>query len=127
VLKKQSEGVIFAQCESFYSFMINNGMKNQKIVLFRLQTDLLLKAAFDEGKKVYLPRIDGQDGMSMIEIFSFDEIAAFPTNRWGIREPGRQGIRARDDALISADLDLIFVPGLAFDSKNRRLGRPYEI
>ena len=46
------------------------------------------------------------------------EIEAFPRNKWGIPEP--QGIAFSRDGL--PDIDLVIVPGVAFDSTCQRLG-----
>lgn len=48
-----------------------------------------------------------------------DEIQNFPKSNWGIPEPiALHGI-SRDDYRV---IDLVVVPGVAFDSQCRRLG-----
>ena len=47
------------------------------------------------------------------------DIAEFPRSNWGIAEPPRDDSRA--DAL-DARVDLVVVPGVAFDCDNGRLG-----
>jgi 5-formyltetrahydrofolate cyclo-ligase len=75
----------------------------------------LLTAALEAGKKVFAPRIEGEN----LVFYR----AASPSGPWqegplGIREP------APTEALAPADFPaLIIVPGLAFDRRGNRLGR----
>jgi 5-formyltetrahydrofolate cyclo-ligase len=75
----------------------------------------LLEAALGAGKKVFAPRIDGEE-LAFFRVFS-------PAGPWrdgpfGIREP------ASTEALAPADFPaLIAVPGLGFDREGNRLGR----
>ena len=48
----------------------------------------------------------------------------WPRNRWGIPEPPVSDDAADDDAVAKpGDIDLLVVPGLAFDAAGRRLGQ----
>ena len=91
-----------------------------------IDTDPLLKHCFADGKKVYLPRVvrrDNSEEMVMLETASFDEIYdadKFTESKWGIREPMLDG--ERQDAMHALHLDLILVPGVAFNAKLCRLG-----
>jgi len=61
--------------------------------------------------------------MAMLEAFSLADVDAFPPGRWKIPEPPRDGpprIEALED---SSHVDLVIVPGLAFDAQNGRLGQ----
>jgi len=86
-------------------------------------TDLL---RHDSGKICYVPLITEDDGtIKMFRIYDLNDLSSLRHNRWGIPEPtpfyddGAQTIpREQPD-----NLDLLIVPGLAFDSKGGRLGR----
>jgi len=85
----------------------------------------LLERIFADGKACYLPRVESvkDHTMSMLQAFSLADVDAFPPGRWKIPEPPRDG-PPRIDALEDAsDVDLVIVPGLAFDAKNGRLGQ----
>lgn len=54
-----------------------------------LRTTYLLRACFDAGKRVFLPRVCGQRAhhMHMYEARTLDEVQRWPRNAWGIPEP----------------------------------------
>lgn len=70
---------------------------------------------FQEGKTVCVPRIVGHD-LVPIEIAGLD-VAAMDVDGCGVRTP-RQG-----QPVLLDLLDLVVVPGLAFDASGQRLGR----
>lgn len=71
---------------------------------------------FQEGKTVCVPRMDWKERhMQAIEIRGFDD--AFEQRKHGVREP----ISGRP--IPTDEIELVLVPGLAFDSVGRRLGR----
>jgi 5-formyltetrahydrofolate cyclo-ligase len=80
-----------------------------------IDTAPLLEAAVEAGKKVFAPRIEGEN-LAFYRVFS-------PAGPWregpfGIREP------ASPAPLSPADFPaLIIVPGLGFDRQRNRLGR----
>ena len=86
-----------------------------------LDTAPILEAAFAANKRVFLPRVEDVKArdMAMVEAFSMADIDAFPRSNWGIAEPPRDD--NREDAL-AARVDLVVVPGVAFDAENGRLG-----
>lgn len=57
--------------------------------------------------------------MIMCEMGSLDEVHAMPKNKWGIPEPPAEG---REDGVYCGLIDLVLVPGVAFDSSTNRLG-----
>jgi 5-formyltetrahydrofolate cyclo-ligase len=73
--------------------------------------------AFQMGKTVCVPRVDwNRKDMHAVEVNSFDD-HVMETNEHGIRSP-------RDGRLVvPSTIDLIIVPGLAFDTSGHRLGR----
>mmetsp|Transcript_25492 Transcript_25492/g.35576 ORF Transcript_25492/g.35576 Transcript_25492/m.35576 type:complete len:115 (-) Transcript_25492:113-457(-) len=59
--------------------------------------------------------------MIMLEAKSIIDIQGFPRSKWQIPEPPKN--EGRENALDCEELDLIIVPGLAFDNKMRRCGQ----
>lgn len=72
--------------------------------------------AFQDGKSVCVPRMDWKfRRMTAVEIRGFDD--EFEQRQHGVREP----VSGR--AIPIEEIDLVIVPGLAFDPSCRRLGR----
>lgn len=62
--------------------------------------------------------------MEMLRIYDVEDLGALPSGMWGIREPeqarsGSQGLR---ENALDVGLDLILMPGVAFDRSFSRLG-----
>lgn len=76
----------------------------------------VLQDLLDRGAILCLPRIDWQDRTMVPAIVT--NLDGLVTGRHGIREPA-------EDAPVVApeDLDVILVPGIAFDERCNRLGR----
>ena len=87
-----------------------------------IQTNELIQHSFEVGKKVFIPKIIGSnpEDMIMIELKSFEEIDTFPKSKWGIPEP-EFDINSIDRFSLPL-IDMIIVPGVAFDYKCQRLG-----
>ena len=83
-----------------------------------LATGVAIEAALEEGKQVVVPWCDGED-LGLWRLASMDELEP---GTWGIPEPpaDRRGEPARRAAPEA--IDLVVVPGLAFDTRGRRLG-----
>lgn len=75
----------------------------------------LLEAALQAGKAVTLPRITGKRTMEAVRLSSLTDLV-----------PGKYGIKtvspARAETFPADQLDLIIVPGAAFDECGHRLG-----
>lgn len=81
-------------------------------------TRKLIQCALEKGKCVTVPSVDPvQNELIAVKINSLDEDLVPGT--YGILEP-RQSLRT---PFCMDDLDLVIVPGLAFDRSNYRLGR----
>lgn len=82
---------------------------------FRSEVDTvpMIRRALEEGKRVILPKVRGRE-LGLFEIVDYDRDMA--SGAWGIPEP-----RETKPANIS-DVELMVVPGLAFDLKGNRLG-----
>ncbi|HVX01749.1 MAG TPA: 5-formyltetrahydrofolate cyclo-ligase [Nitrososphaera sp.] len=77
-----------------------------------VRTALLMGIAKDQGKKVVLPRIEGNDMRFYEYDLSGDSLVE---GRFGIMEP-------TPEAKPVMHIDLLLVPGLAFDCKGNRIG-----
>jgi 5-formyltetrahydrofolate cyclo-ligase len=73
----------------------------------------MVRRALTEGKRVVLPRVRGRE-LALFGITDFDRDVA--PGAWGIPEP------ATGDPVGREQIDLIIVPGAAFDASGNRLG-----
>lgn len=105
--------------EIYTNFMNNELVKNAKSIAIYHSTDdevnttAIIYTLLQQGKEVSLPRVEDKI-MSMRII---DDIAFKYDKYFGIRQP------AKDSTIILAkDIDLLVVPGVAFDLSKNRLG-----
>ncbi|KFM24790.1 5-formyltetrahydrofolate cyclo-ligase [Auxenochlorella protothecoides] len=93
--------------------------------LREVQTESIVTAALKSCARVYVPRVlDRDSNMHFLRLQGLEELVQVPP--FGIREPPLTDAAGapRSDALQSPDpLQLIIMPGLAFDESGRRLGR----
>ncbi|DAZ97761.1 TPA: hypothetical protein N0F65_009041 [Lagenidium giganteum] len=86
----------------------------------------LLTRAFELRKEVYVPKIVGRsaEDMKMVHALSLEDVDAFPKDKWQIPDPPNAYAdgKERQDPMLTADLDLILMPGVAFDRQGGRLG-----
>uniref|UniRef100_K3W867 5-formyltetrahydrofolate cyclo-ligase n=1 Tax=Globisporangium ultimum (strain ATCC 200006 / CBS 805.95 / DAOM BR144) TaxID=431595 RepID=K3W867_GLOUD len=86
----------------------------------------LLTAAFEAGKKVYVPKITGRgaEDLKMVQALSMNDINTFPKDKWQIPDPPLTSASgdAREDPIAALDLELVLMPGVAFDRSGGRLG-----
>ncbi|KKY14451.1 putative 5-formyltetrahydrofolate cyclo-ligase [Phaeomoniella chlamydospora] len=87
--------------------------------------------ALSQGKKVYVPYLvknSQQDHaarkskMAMLSLHPQEDLKALKPDKWGIPSLDPTSVGQRDDALGKGKLDMILVPGMAFDHGRRRLG-----
>ena len=76
----------------------------------------VLRFALESGMTLCLPRFESSGAYSIVTVRSLD----FPASHWGIPEPPADSPAAPPELLAKA---LWLVPGVAFDSACRRLGR----
>lgn len=79
----------------------------------------IVQDIFRTGRKCFVPRFDGTS-MCMLKVHSLEDYSALPANKWNIRQP--ENWENREEG-ISARMDLIVVPGLAFTMAGARLGK----
>jgi 5-formyltetrahydrofolate cyclo-ligase len=81
-----------------------------------VETRDLISAALESGKAVLVPRVHKDEAaLKIYEIKGLEELAP---GYMGIPEPEARAERLRD----IAEVDLVVVPGAAFDDKGNRLG-----
>ena len=114
--------------------------------LGEIQTRPIVEDAIRRGKRVFVPfiysqRVVGNEKplsvMDMVSLHSQHDYDSLERDRWGIPTPGQASMAARenclgDDAITPSDqitetggygdLDMILMPGVAFDLGCRRLG-----
>uniref|UniRef100_A0A7S2JQ16 5-formyltetrahydrofolate cyclo-ligase n=1 Tax=Cyanoptyche gloeocystis TaxID=77922 RepID=A0A7S2JQ16_9EUKA len=79
----------------------------------------------NSGKCCYVPKTNPDCSMEMLRVFSMEDITDLQQSSLKMREPDwvdRHNI-PRPNALHQGHLDLLLIPGLAFDQKGGRLGR----
>lgn len=80
-----------------------------------IDTSEIIDKAFKDGKKIYVPRTEFETRlMDAVEITSFDNLIK---SSYGILEPSIE-----DSHINPNELDLIVVPGVAFDRNGGRMG-----
>jgi len=84
----------------------------------------IIQEAFMQQKRVFVPKILGKKShdMFMFEVSSFAVLNSFDRNRWGIPEPGLEAVSNSPDGTYQGLIDLVLVPGVAFDPMCARLG-----
>lgn len=87
-----------------------------------MDTSHLITHALASQKRVFLPRVLSKStrSMAMLEVQSMQDLASFDTGSYSIPEPPLSDGRARAPEDIG--LDLIIVPGVAFNQRGHRLG-----
>ncbi|CAI7608171.1 unnamed protein product [Penicillium bialowiezense] len=89
-----------------------------------LSTTGIVRDALQSGKKVYIPYIYTKDTtsvMDMLALGSMTEFESLQPDKWGIPSLQATQIEGRANGLAQG-LDLIVMPGMAFDRGFRRLG-----
>lgn len=106
-----------------------------------VSTSAIVTDALSQGKKVFIPYIHPETDsgkskiMDMLRLKDESDQQNLKPDAWGIPSLSAEGLEERENALggigisdaghgnhSSVELDLIFMPGMAFDSANNRLG-----
>ena len=92
------------------------------------QTSFLVRDALEKGKKVFVPHIQRcptsqgpSQQMSMLRLDSAQEFDGLRRGVWGIPQLAAEKVTGKEDA-VNCGLDLMIMPGLAFDASGNRLG-----
>lgn len=98
-----------------------------KTVLFYFEfsseviTSTSLERSRKEGKVVCFPQVCGNE----LRIFEIKFLSELLPGAYGIMEPGETVQLSPRRRIASSDIDLILLPGLAFDEQGYRLGSGY--
>jgi 5-formyltetrahydrofolate cyclo-ligase len=88
-----------------------------------IQTTFIINHAIQHGKKVYVPHVGANFEEADMELLLCPTIPNFyadwPRNKWQIPEPPSELERT---VAQPGDLDILLVPGVAFDTQGGRLG-----
>ncbi len=86
-----------------------------------VETLPILTTCFNLEKEIIIPKVTGpkSNDMVMLSCSSAEELRGYTENKWGIPEPEHSA----PDLTHTKDIDLIFVPGIAFDKSCNRVGR----
>ena len=106
-----------------------------------IQTGELVRQALEDGKSIFVPFIhkpanEAMQIIDMLQLFSFTDLESLDRDAWNIPTLNAQSISSRRNALGGHGvdenapaqgrgkplLDLILMPGLAFDQSKLRLG-----
>jgi len=81
-----------------------------------VKTDDIIEYCLGNGKKVYVPIcIPETHEISISRITGLDQLQS---GHFGIREPFPENVRLSDSSLV----DLVLIPGVAFDASGNRIG-----
>lgn len=124
-LKSQKESMRLSKSLAIKRRLFNlSEFRDAGIILFyasfdgEVDTLDMIKEAQQMGKSIGLPKIDRQNNLFMPILTRYldKELAS---GAYGIKEP----ISSEGKTLSLEDIDLVIVPGVAFDKENNRLGR----
>ena len=110
-----------------------------------LSTQAIIESSLQHGKKVFVPYIQESHSlvghgrlsvMNMVSLHSKSDYDSLEAGKWGIPAPDTTTVSHRESCLENnikteqspegksrhCELDVIIVPGVAFDTSRRRLG-----
>ena len=123
-LKRQAEADRIAKSRRIKDLALKSSFfkKAGKLVLYfstaeEVHTQELIEEALRMGKTVALPAIDS--GMKEILAIIVKDTSSLIRGTYGIWEPPI----VKENMLPLSEMDLVFVPGVAFDQWGHRLGR----
>ncbi|KAJ7247933.1 5-formyltetrahydrofolate cyclo-ligase [Mycena haematopus] len=113
-----------ARVLSMPSFIKSNSVSCYLSMPGEIDTSCLVREILRLGKILFVPKIDTttEGRMELLQIYSEDDLNSLPSGVWGIKEPNRSHNGRLRASANDTGLDLILVPGLAFDRSLSRLG-----
>jgi 5-formyltetrahydrofolate cyclo-ligase len=110
-IKEAGEGILLSFLSSglisYKGFMVYYPVRNEAPV-FRI-----IKYLLNNNKNIYMPHICDDDNLEMLRFHDFKDMAV---GKYKIPEPSGHEIGNSDD------VDVVMVPGIAFDRKGGRIG-----
>lgn len=97
---------LFKQASKLAFYTANDGEMDPAIIMHKAQ---------QLNKSCYLPVIGEDTTMSYV---LYSDSGTLVPNRYGILEP----IKSKDNCICTSELELVFVPLVAFDASGNRLG-----
>lgn len=79
-----------------------------------LNIDAVLQVALNEGKQVYVPQIISATEMRPVRLYKLEQLVL---DQYGIRS-----VAPPVETISPEELDLVLIPGLAFDRQGGRMG-----
>lgn len=104
--------------------LLNEFLESENIMVYmdfskEVSTKLLIEKCFDMGKKVFLPLVNSQPKRGYLEVYQVTDIKnQVSKGTYGILEPNKELSKKVDEKVI----DMVIVPGVAFDEKRNRIG-----
>ena len=89
-----------------------------------VRTAAIIQSCFEAHKRLFIPKVTGKEArdLHMLEVANETQLEGFPKSSWGIPEPPLELVLAHPDGCDLGIIDLVIVPGVAFDSACGRLG-----
>lgn len=89
-----------------------------------VQTELIFEDALSSGKEVFFPRVINSKAPLHMAFFRVKSERDLAAGTYGILEPAekRETNQESECEVLPKTLDLIIIPGIAFDEKCRRIG-----
>ena len=121
-LKKQSKSVQ----QKLQEMDVFRNSKNISIYISmptcEIMTTDIIRGLLNSDKNCFIPRCT-KNNMDMVQVNDINDFESLPINKWNIPEPPLD--QSRSNALddnYGNGLDLILVPGVAFDEEKNRIG-----
>ncbi|KAI9569870.1 hypothetical protein HD554DRAFT_456716 [Boletus coccyginus] len=127
-LQSQSEAIIakvialpaFKRAKTISCYL---SMPTAEVQTMALISNIL---ADSNGKKLFVPSLTSKEGqMDFVRLYDNEDLRTLPAGLWGIPEPTAEWQSEKRQSVSDAsceNLDLIIMPGVAFDSSLSRLG-----
>lgn len=89
-----------------------------------VMTAAIVQSCFDAHKRLFIPKVTGKEArdIHMLEVVNEVQLQSFPKSKWGIPEPPMELVAAHPDGSELGIIDLVILPGIAFDAACHRLG-----
>lgn len=86
---------------------------------YECETDEIFKKCDEMKKSVFVPKVLSKTEMDFFEIYNYNDILKFEKSKYGVPEPPDDRKCVTNEKI---SIDLVILPGVAFDKKCNRLG-----